>query len=386
MVINNNYIDVYPTLKENISLLLGEENIQQKSEDIEFSNTELAEQRRENKFAERTASENGSKNEAHRVIRPLENKASFLNKENIAEISFQGNRKEIYFNPLQNRLDLNDWVIVETENGCDLGKITKLGECIYSRWLKDERNENLPVHSIKYKANPKDIEKYKENLKEQKVIVEKVKKMSEKYKLEMRVTEAEWQFDKRRLTIYFLSPQRVDFRELVKDLAKEYKTRIELRQITHRERAKRISNWVGVCGRPICCGSFLDQTKSISIEHTKVQQLSANVTKLSGYCGRLKCCLLFEYDYYLEESKRFPKLGSKLELNEGYFTLIKFDIFKENLTFYNNEAHNFRTFSLEEIKQFAAQNKIIEPKDTDACIVCNKLNDEDLSELLEISE
>ncbi len=382
MVINNNYIELNKQQTEITSKNNNGKNFETKE------NNGIAIENGIHQNNLPLNSESGERHENHRIVQQLENKANELNEKNIAEVEFQGSRKEIYFNSLVGRVKIGDWVVVETDNGFDLGKISKIGENLFSWWKHTFSTENnSPVYSIKYKASSKDIDKYHSNLKEQELIVEQAKQLAKTHNLDMRITEAEWQFDKHRLTIYFLAPQRVDFRELVKDLAKQYKTRIELRQITHRERAKRISNWVGVCGRPICCGCFLQQVKPVSIEHSKAQQLSANVTKLSGYCGRLKCCLMFEYDFYVEESKRFPKLGSKLELEDGSYLLIKFDIFKNSLTFVNEEHHNFRTFTLEEIKAYAAQNKVLEPKDTEGCAFCDKFNVTDnLDELIEIAD
>lgn len=381
MVINNNYIELSNRQTEISSKNNNGKNIETKEEN------EIAIENSTNHNNSISSSDSSERQDNHRNNLQIVNKLKELNDKNIAEVEFQGSRKEIYFNPLVGRIKVDDWVIVETENGLDLGKISKLGGKLYSWWKHNySQDSNLVVNSIKFKASIKDLEKYQANLKEQTKIVEEAKQLVKTHNLDMRITEAEWQFDKHRLTIFFLAPQRVDFRELVKDLAKQYKTRIELRQITHRERAKRITQWVGVCGRPICCGCFLQQVKPISIEHSKVQQLSANVTKLSGYCGRLKCCLMFEYDFYLEESKRFPKLGSKLDLEDGSYLLIKFDIFKNSLTFVNEAHHNFRTFTLEEIQAFAAQNKVLEPKEN-GCSFCDKFHEQDnLDELIELAD
>lgn len=327
-----------------------------------------------------------NKHENHRVLPTHEDKVDFLNSVNTVEVTFQGSRKEFYFNPLKEKVHPGELVIVETENGCDIGKVTNTGELIYKKWSLVSKINKTPVYSIKYKAGQKEKSRYEENLREQKKILDFSKELIKKHNLEMKITEVEWQFDRHRLTIFFLAPQRIDFRELVKELAKEYKTRIELRQITHRERARRITMWEGVCGRSICCSSFLHHIQPITIEHSKIQQLSANVTKLSGYCGRLKCCLSFEYDFYLNESERFPKLGSILDLDDTSLKLIKFDIFKDNLTFFSEEKRIFRNFSLSEVNEFAKQHKILEPKDS-MCGICEEFeNNEELKELLSLQD
>lgn len=329
--------------------------------------------------------ENG-KHDHHRVLTELEDKSENLNTNTTVEIEFQGSRKEFFFNPLRDKLCAGDYVILETENGCDIGKVVSNGVLTYRKWSRLSKVEKIPVFSIRYKAGPKEIQKYKSNQEEQIKILERAKELVRIHNLDMRITEVEWQFDRHRLTIYFLAPQRIDFRDLVKDLAKEYKTRIELRQITNRERARRITLWEGICGRSICCGTFLHNIRPITIEHSRVQQLSANVTKLSGYCGRLKCCLSYEYDLYNSESERFPKLGSILDFGDFSFKLIKFDIFKDLLTFFSEEKRIYRNFSLTEINEFAKQDKILEPKDPH-CTLCDGFaNQDDLQELLKLQD
>lgn len=326
------------------------------------------------------------KGENHRNYPVLENKSHLLNEETTVEIQFQGCRKELFYCPPNLKLQVGNEVIVETENGCDFGKVLGIGKLTYKKWVNYNQENKSSIYSILFKAGQKETLRQKSNLEEQQKIFEKVKSIIAQHKLEMRVTEVEWQFDRHRLTIYFLAPQRIDFRELVKELAKEYRTRIELRQITHRERARRISLWEGVCGRGICCSSFLHQIQPITIEHSKVQQLSANVTKLSGYCGRLKCCLAYEYDFYNNENARFPKLGSILDLGAASYKLIKFDIFKDNLTFFSDDIKSYRNFSLAEINEYAKQNKILEPKDTN-CQLCDGLaSPEEMQELLRLQD
>jgi cell fate regulator YaaT (PSP1 superfamily) len=322
----------------------------------------------------------------HRVIPVIEDKSEKLSAETILEVQFQGSRREFFYHHSNDKILSGNHVIVETENGYDFGRVAGIGEDVFKKWQIQSKEHHSPVYSIKYKAGQKEIQRQNSNIQEQKVILEKTKVLIKKHNLDMRVTEVEWQFDRHRLTLYFLAPQRIDFRELVKDLAKEYKTRIELRQITHRERAKRINLWVGVCGRGICCSSFLHHIKPITIEHSKVQQLSANVTKLSGYCGRLKCCLAFEFDLYNTENERFPKLGSVLDMGDISLKLIKFDIFRDMLTFYSDERKTYRNYSLVEVKDLAQKFKLLEPKDSHCSMSNGFVSPEELQELLQISD
>lgn len=332
--------------------------------------------------------ESDSKNSTERphLSIQLEDKADQLQPSNAAEVSFQNNRKEIYYNPLGWKLKLKDYVLVETDNGVDIGKVTGIGIVPFRKFEIHLKPYNPVIHSIKHIANEKEIERHKQNVKDQKEVVEVVRELIKKYSIEMKITNAEWQFDRHRVTIFFLSPQRVDFRELVKELAKIFKTRIELRQITNREHAKRFCGGVGVCGLQLCCSSFLNEMKPITVDHIKIQQLSTSVSKLTGYCGRLKCCLLFEYDYYLKESEKYPKIGSILELDEGVYKLIKFDIFKNTCNFISEDYRRQKTYTLEEIRVFADQHKILEPKEEEKPLqIDENLEDIDFDEYLGFS-
>jgi cell fate regulator YaaT (PSP1 superfamily) len=324
--------------------------------------------------------------ERQHICNQLENKADQLTPSNTVEICFQNNRKEIYYNPLGWKVKFGDYVLVETENGIDLGKVSSVGIAPYRKFEIHLKPYNPVVHSVKHIASAKEIERYEQNINDQQEVLEIVRDLVKKYNIDMKITNAEWQFDRHRLTIFFLSPQRVDFRELVKELAKIFKTRIELRQITNREHAKRFCSGVGICGLSICCKSFLNEMKTITIEHIKIQQLSTNVSKLTGYCGRLKCCLLFEYDYYLQEAEKYPKIGSVLELEDGIFKFVKFDIFKNTCFFISEDFHKQKTFTLEEIKVFADQHRILEPKEEEQPLqIDENLDDIEFDEYLGFS-
>ena len=222
---------------------------------------------------------------------------------------------------------LSDFVVVEVENGVDIGTISSCGNDALEK-IKTLYKSETPEFTILRHATNEDIQKYYYNINEECVVIKKTKELTRQYNLDIKITEAEWQFDRQRLTIYFTSPQRVDFRELVKELARTFKTRIELRQISTREEAKRIGG-MGPCGRRLCCTSICNDFNHVTLDHARTQQLSNNVAKLSGYCGRLKCCLLYEYDNYVETFKKYPHLNSIIELPEGAARILKVDIFKE---------------------------------------------------------
>jgi cell fate regulator YaaT (PSP1 superfamily) len=175
----------------------------------------------------------------------------------------------------------------------------------------------------------------------------------------MKITDAEWQFDKQRLTIYFTAPQRIDFRDLVKDLARIFKTRIELRQISTREETKRLGNGVGCCGLILCCNSFLHEFSHITLDHARIQQLSNNVTKLSGNCGRLKCCLLFEYQQYKTELDKYPPIGSQIILKDTNARITKIDVFKDLVFMQRADSNKIINSNLKEINEYANKGMII---------------------------
>lgn len=275
------------------------------------------------------------------------------------EILFKCKRKKIYRNDLNLSLSPAQFVIVEIDNGLDIGTIYCLGEeaakKIHSVYKGVE-----PENSIVRIATETDLARNKQNIDDAAVVITKARELTEHFSLEMKITEAEWQFDHQRLTIYFTAPQRIDFRDLVKELARTFRTRIELRQISTREEAKRLGG-IGPCGRYICCSTCANDFCHVTLDHARLQQLSNNVAKLSGYCGRLKCCLLYEYDYYVEAYKKFPPIETEVTLPEGIAKIIKIDIFKEvvHLIIPGKPAHIIK--SLEEIEQLEKDGKLKRP-------------------------
>jgi cell fate regulator YaaT (PSP1 superfamily) len=169
------------------------------------------------------------------------------------------------------------------------------------------------------------------------------------YNLKMKVSEAEWQFDRNKLTIYFTAERRVDFRELVRDLARTFRTRIELKQIGVRDEAALLGG-VGRCGRELCCSSWLRELKPVSLQLAKDQRLSLNPAQISGCCGRLMCCLTYEHDSYVQARKRFPREGKTLNTTAGSEKVIGVDIWRERV-FLKDEDGNRRTLTLDELKR-----------------------------------
>ncbi|GAK53555.1 PSP1 domain protein [Candidatus Moduliflexus flocculans] len=209
------------------------------------------------------------------------------------------------YNFLSNNLDLHigEYCIVETERGFGFGMID-----IGRMRIEDESYATRPLKNVIRKATPEDMAVVDENKKIERDAKEFCEKRVLAHKLEMQLVEVECTFDRSRLTFYFLAEGRIDFRELVKDLAQRFRTRIEMRQIGVRDETKLLGGF-GVCGCPLCCTTFLKNFETVSIKMAKVQGLTLNPTKLSGMCDRLKCCMTYEYEYYKQMSKYMPKVG-----------------------------------------------------------------------------
>ncbi len=275
------------------------------------------------------------------------------------EVQFKGNRRHIFKNPNNLHVELYDDVIVSTDNGTEMGSVCCNGQ-VASNKLKNIYKESAKDNYIIIRhANAEDYEVQQNISLEEQLTLEKTKEMVESFQLEMKITEAEWQYDRQRLTIFFTAAQRIDFRELVKELARTFRTRIELRQISSREETKRIGCGFGACGLELCCNSFLPQFNHVTLDHARKQQLSNNVAKLSGYCGRLKCCLLYEYDTYEAAFEEYPELRSKLILEDGSEAkLLKVDVFKDTAQVYNETHKKYMTLEKAEILEIMKRGKV----------------------------
>jgi|GEM_PF-619681 len=274
----------------------------------------------------------------------------------LVEIAFKNKRRQLYSNKNKLPFVSYQYVIVDVEGGMDIGTVTAFGKCAEAK-LKLFYKDKEPQFSVLRHAKLEDMQRYKQNLDNHATVVEKAKELTEKLELEMKITDAEWQFDHQRLTVYFTSPLRIDFRQLVKELAKNFKTRIELRQISTREDAKRIGG-MGSCGRALCCASFAHDNSHVTLDHARIQQLSNNVTKLSGYCGRLKCCLLYEYNTYLETLSKYPSMNSEIHFPEGKAKILKADIFRELVHAYIPESSTYKTISFEDFVILHSEGKV----------------------------
>ena len=276
-------------------------------------------------------------------------------------VKFKINPKIYSFAYEKNDLEKGDFVIVETSLGLAFGKVETIEE------LSKEENEYKKVIR---KATKKDIAQHEENLEKERNAIKTIKELISKYNLEMDVVNAEYSFDSSKVIIDFISENRVDFRDLVKELATLLKTRIELRQIGIRDQAKMVGG-IGICGRVCCCASHLKDFEKVSIKMAKVQGLSLNPTKISGSCGRLMCCLEYENDYYSEIYPLLPKLNAEVKTPEGNGSVIYLNALKQVVSVKIEQKDGssvIKDFKLQEIKSV--------PKNTENNSAKNKENSE----------
>jgi len=256
----------------------------------------------------------------------------------VVEVRFKGNRKGYFSWPTEDStsLHLDDPVIVEVERGQDCGRVTALGDGAIKRCSRcNDCSLDKAVSTVESKvvrrATEGDLRVERELRRSEDDVRRKARDRVRDHNLPMKVSDAEWQWDRRKLTIYFTAEQRVDFRALVRDLAGLFRTRIELRQIGARDEAKRLDG-IGRCGRQLCIASWLPEGRPVSLSLAKDQGLSLNPTQISGPCGRLLCCLHYEHDFYVQQRKRFPKEGKVVRTPEGLERVLAIDIFRERVT------------------------------------------------------
>ncbi len=241
----------------------------------------------------------------------------------VIQIELKGERTDYFLNKKGLPIKIGDYVVVQVERGRDMGKVIRTGED-----LKKVTKIRPVTQEVLRRATEEDMARFEENKQKE----EEARKVCEgkiiEHKLPMKLVDVEYQLDGSKITFFFTADERVDFRELVKDLAAVYKTRIELRQIGVRDEAKRLGG-IGSCGRKYCCTTFLQEFEPVTLRMARDQSLSVSPTKISGACGRLMCCLAFERDYYMEVAKRLPKVGTKVKTIYGEATVTGIDIFSQ---------------------------------------------------------
>ncbi len=228
----------------------------------------------------------------------------------IVGVRFRKPGKVYFFDPDKLNIEKGQKVIVETSQGQEIGDVTTGVREI------EESSLTAPIKKVIRIATPKDIQIDEANREKEKEAFKIAQEKIKKYKLDMNLTEVEYKFDNSKIIFFFTADGRIDFRELVKDLAAVFRTRIELRQIGVRDEVKKIGG-NGVCGRELCCCSFLDNFEAVSIKMAKEQNVSLNPSKISGNCGRLMCCLKYEQNVYEDKLKRLPKIGAIVKKEDG---------------------------------------------------------------------
>lgn len=277
---------------------------------------------------------------------------------NIVEVRFKNSRKSFYSLPEQMKVAVGDSVITMVENGYDLGLVTLTGELVRFQMKKKKISlESEMVTKILRKANQEEIDKWHSLRQKEPEVQKRARELAISLRLEMKISDVEYQADGKKATFYYTADSRVDFRQLIKDMAKAFSFRIEMRQIGLREEASRLGG-IGSCGRELCCSTWLTDYRSVSTSAARYQQLSLNPHKLAGQCGKLKCCLNYELDAYRTALKNFPKKEVKLETEKGIGVFQKMDIFKEYLWYaYRGEWINWYRLPLDAVLEIIQKNK-----------------------------
>ena len=256
------------------------------------------------------------------------------NRFDIVEIRFKNSRKEFFRNTNSLNINVGDVIAVESNSGHDIGTVSLTGELVKLQLKKHNVNfDSEEIKKIYRKAKQTDIEKWREAQSLEINTMYRARTIALNLGLQMKLSDVEYQGDKSKAIFYYTADARVDFRELIKLLADEFKVRIEMKQIGARQEASRLGG-IGSCGRELCCSSWLTDFRTVSTSAARYQQLSLNPLKLAGQCGKLKCCLNYELDSYLDALKEFPEMdGKKLQTKKGDAFLQKTDIFKRTMWF-----------------------------------------------------
>lgn len=249
----------------------------------------------------------------------------------IVEVRFKNSRKAFYRNAKSVSLQVGDVIAVETSPGYDIGVVSVVGELARIQVQKKEPGfKPMEARKVLRIANQDDIDKWINARALEKDVMFSARTLALNLKLQMKISDVEYQGDLSKATFYYTAEGRVDFRQLIKDMADAFKVRVEMRQIGARQEASRLGG-IGSCGRELCCSTWLTDFRSVSTSAARYQQLSLNPQKLAGQCGKLKCCLNYELDMYMDAMKSFPKADIRLQLETGYASHVKTDVFKRQM-------------------------------------------------------
>lgn len=284
------------------------------------------------------------------VQNPASNRCDFV------EVRFKNDRKSFYKNVNNIPLHIGSVVTVESSPGHDVGVVSLTGELVKIQ-MKKKRFSDEGSFKIYRLANQKDIEVWQEARKKEETVKVEARKISHRLGLEMKITDVEYQGDASKVTFYYTADNRIDFRMLIKEFAGTFRTKIDMKQIGFRQEAAKIGG-IGSCGRELCCSTWLTDFRSVNTNVARYQQLSINPQKLAGQCGKLKCCLNYELDSYLDALSHFPSSSTMLDTEKGRAFCIKIDVFKKKMWFaYVDSSMAWYDFDIDLVKKLIAQNK-----------------------------
>ena len=304
---------------------------------------------------------------------------------NCVEVRFKNGRKDFYRNTEKLTLSIGDIVATEASPGHDIGIVTLTGELVKVQMKKKGADPFGEVPKIYRKATQKDIDIWSEARNREEPMKVIARELAIKLNLEMKISDIEFQGDASKATFYYTANDRVDFRQLIKDYAREFNIRIEMKQVGFRQEASRLGG-IGSCGRELCCSTWLTDFRSVNTSAARYQQLSLNPQKLAGQCGKLKCCLNYELDTYLDALKDLPDLDTKVYTEKGDAVCQKVDIFKGLMWFaYTDNMAHWHVINADQVKEIIALNKqkqraasledyAVEPVETDETIEKNFQN------------
>ena len=274
----------------------------------------------------------------------------------IVEVRFKNSRKDFYRLPEGLEICEGDIVAVEGTPGHDIGIVSLKGELCRIQMKKKNVENGDNIKKLYRRARGSDIEKWLQSLEKEDGMIFETRRLAESYDLKMKINDVEYQGDGTKAIFYYTADDRVDFRQLIKALAEQFRIRIEMKQIGARQEAGRLGG-IGTCGRELCCSTWLNSFHSVSTSVAKTQQLFPNPQKLAGQCGKLKCCLNYEYDVYVDALKSFPELGVSLETKKGKAVYHKVDVFKRLIWYSYQNSPELIPLSVHSVKKIINDNK-----------------------------
>lgn len=276
----------------------------------------------------------------------------------VIEVSFnKGTRKDFFRNPTLQQFEKGEMIAVEGVSGFDVGEVSLTGEIVRLQMKKrNAREDNPEMKKVLRIATDRDIDIMKQNKAREPEAVIRSRAIAKQLKLDMKISQVEMQADGRKATFFYIADGRVDFRELIKVYASEFKVKVEMRQIGARQEAGKVGG-IGSCGRELCCSTWLTDFKSVNTAAARYQNLSINQTKLSGQCGRLKCCLNYELDTYLDALQHFPDNCDQIQVAKGNAYLIKKDIFKNLMWYTLPDSTKQYPLTIERVLKIKSQNR-----------------------------